>query len=108
MSSKSNNNLKDRYVGVQIIDDSDDEDVFKEIEVAEVVEVVVKKKRSKKRRDKIKKEKEVIILEEVIEVIEEIEVKKEAISVTCILKKYYHELNTLEIGADEVGRGPMF
>ena len=107
MSSKSNNNLKDRYVGVQIIDDSDDEDVFKEIEVAEVVEVVVKKKRSKKRSDKIKKEKEVIILEEVIEVIEEIEVKKEAISVTCILKKYYHELNTLEIGADEVGRGPM-
>ena len=63
MSSKSNNNLKDRYVGVQIIDDSDDEDVFKEIEVAEVVEVVVKKKRSKKRSDKIKKEKEVIILE---------------------------------------------
>ena len=25
----------------------------------------------------------------------------------CLLKKYYHELATLEIGADEVGRGPM-
>ena len=90
MSSKSNKTLSDQYVSVQIIDDSEDEDeeVFEEIEV----EVVVKKKRSK--RSDLKKE---IVLEEGIT----------SVIPVCLLKKYYHELNTLEIGADEVGRGPM-
>ena len=88
MSSKSNKALSDQYVSVQIIDDSDEE----EEEVFEEIEVVVKKKRVKKVISDLKKE---IVLEEAIS------------SETCLLKKYYHELNTLEIGADEVGRGPM-
>ena len=31
----------------------------------------------------------------------------EIVAPCCLLKKYYHEFATLEIGADEVGRGPM-
>lgn len=96
------------YNCVQIIDDSDDEEV-KEV-VKEVVEVdeefviEVKSKAKRVKKTTVKKVKEATS-----------ETKSEAIkseehvnvAPCCLLKKYYHELATLEIGADEVGRGPM-
>ena len=35
------------------------------------------------------------------------DMETEIVAPCCLLKKYYHEFATLEIGADEVGRGPM-
>jgi ribonuclease HII len=95
MSLKSNK-MKD-YVSVQIIDDSDEETnnnnkesvKGKPIETEEIVEV------KKKRNSRAKK---------VVDKIEENDVKIPE----CLLKKFYNSEYTLEIGADEVGRGPMF
>lgn len=87
------------YNCVQIIDDSSDseaEDLVKKIkEVKEEIKEEVKKK---VRKPRVKK-----VITELIEE-EEINVKKTPI---CVLKKYMHELGTVEIGADEAGRGPM-
>jgi ribonuclease HII len=89
------------YNCVQIIDDSSDseaEDLVKKIkEVKEENKEEVKKK---VRKPRVKK----VITELIEEEEEEINVKKTPI---CILKKYMHELGTVEIGADEAGRGPM-
>ena len=121
MSSK-NNYLADQYVGVQIIDDSDDEvgqpvKNFNEEEEEMVIEVEVTNK--KKRIAKPKKEaKEVKVKEPKVKKVKQI-ISKATISEAtiseatisevpnCLLKKYYSEFGTLEIGADEVGRGPM-
>jgi ribonuclease HII len=88
------------YNCVQIIDDSSDseaEDLVKKIkEVKEEIKEEVKKK---VRKPRVKK-----VITELIEEEEEINVKKTPI---CVLKKYMHELGTVEIGADEAGRGPM-
>lgn len=89
------NKMKD-YVSIQIIDDSDDETNNnnkepvngKPIEMEEVVEVKKIKPRGKKN----------------VDLIEETDLK---ISV-CLLKKFYNSEYTVEIGADEAGRGPMF
>ena len=88
------------YNCVQIIDDSDDEkDVVEEVvEEDFVIEVKSKKKRVKK--TSVKKVKEAIISESVNS-------ETKPVVPCCLLKKYYHEFATLEIGADEVGRGPM-
>ena len=90
------------YNCVQIIDDSDDEKEVVEKEVVEeedfVIEVKSKKKRVKK--TSVKKVKEAIISESVNS-------ETKPVVPCCLLKKYYHEFATLEIGADEVGRGPM-
>lgn len=89
------------YNCVQIIDDSSDseaEDLVKKIkEVKEENKEEVKKK---VRKPRVKK----VITELIEEEEEEINVKKTPI---CVLKKYMHELGTVEIGADEAGRGPM-
>lgn len=84
------------FIGVQIIDDSSDEEKEKEeiIEIKEVVKEIKKRKpRAKKEvvKEKEEKEKKIIISEAPI----------------CLLKKYYYEEGTIEIGADEAGRGPM-
>jgi ribonuclease HII len=88
------------YNCVQIIDDSDDE---KEVVEEEEFVIEVKSKAKSKtiskaisKKTSVKKVKEAIISEAV---------KSEV--PCCLLKKYYHEFLTLEIGADEVGRGPM-
>jgi len=88
--------MSEEFVSVQIIDDSSDEENEKEeiIEIKEVVKEVKKRKpRTKKEvvKEKEEKEKKIIISEAPI----------------CLLKKYYCEEGTIEIGADEAGRGPM-
>jgi ribonuclease HII len=91
--------MSEEFVSVQIIDDSSDEENEKEeiIEIKEVVKEVKKRKpRAKKevvkeKEEKEEKEKKIIISEAPI----------------CLLKKYYYEESTIEIGADEAGRGPM-
>lgn len=98
MSSK----MSDQYISVQIIDDSDDE-VIKEVKPKEIetkemdqkeveieIQIPIKKKR-------VYRKKQEINFEEVTE----------KVVPTCLLKKFYCEQGTLEIGADEVGRGPM-
>ena len=85
------------FVGVQIIDDSSDEEIEKIIEIKEIVKEVVKE--VKKRKPRAKKE---VVEEEKTQV-----VISEAPIPICLLKKYYCEEGTIEIGADEAGRGPM-
>lgn len=93
------------FIGVQIIDDSSDEEKEKEEEIIEIKEIV---KEVKKRKPRAKKEKE-----EKKEVVKEKEKKEKEEKVVisevpiCLLKKYYCEEGTIEIGADEAGRGPM-
>jgi ribonuclease HII len=102
MSSK----MSDQYISVQIIDDSDDEldTTVKEVKTREVkeneidtTEIPIKKKRVYRKKQEInfeeEKEKETKEIEKVVPV--------------CLLKKFYCDQGTIEIGADEVGRGPM-
>jgi ribonuclease HII len=97
------------YNCVQIIDDSDDEkEIVEEVEEEEFI-IEVKSKAKKVKKTTVKKVKEA----------KSATIKSEAKGATikseehvnvapcCLLKKYYHEFATLEIGADEVGRGPM-
>lgn len=90
------------YNCVQIIDDSSDseaEELVKKIkEVKEEIKEDVKKK---VRKPRVKK-----VITELIEEEDAVEVNVKKIPV-CILKKYMHEHETIEIGADEAGRGPM-
>jgi ribonuclease HII len=106
MSSK----MSDQYISVQIIDDSDDEmdTTVKEVNIKtkevnpkekeiDTNEIPIKKKRVYRKKQEIKfveeKENETKEIEKVVPI--------------CLLKKFYCEQNTIEIGADEVGRGPM-
>jgi ribonuclease HII len=102
------------YNCVQIIDDSDDEkEIVEEVEEEEFI-IEVKSKAKKVKKTTVKKVKEAKS-----EAVKSATIKSEAKSATikseehvnvapcCLLKKYYHEFATLEIGADEVGRGPM-
>jgi ribonuclease HII len=100
------------YNCVQIIDDSDDEkEIVEEVEEEEFI-IEVKSKAKKVKKTTVKKVKEAkseaksatIKSEAKSATIKSEEVKKID---CCLLKKYYHEFATLEIGADEVGRGPM-
>jgi ribonuclease HII len=89
-----------QYNCVQIIDDSDSEAESTEIKEEEVIIEPPKKKTIRKPR--AKKTKEVLILVE-----EDISTITSKAVPVCLLKKYMHEQSTIEIGADEVGRGPM-
>jgi len=87
------------FIGVQIIDDSSDEEKEKEKE-EEIIEIKEVVKEVKKRKPRVKKE-----------VVKEKNKKEEKVVISevpiCLLKKYYCEEGTIEIGADEAGRGPM-
>jgi len=83
------------FVGVQIIDDSSDEEIEKIIEIKEVVKEV-KKRKPRAKKEVVKEEKEQVVISELPMPIP-----------ICLLKKYYCEEGTIEIGADEAGRGPM-
>jgi len=92
--------MSNQYNCVQIIDDSDSEaelgDVKVKVEVEkETIVIEVPKKARKPRTKKVK----AILVEE------DIDISKA--SPICLLKKYMHEQGTIEIGADEAGRGPM-
>jgi ribonuclease HII len=92
MSLKSNK-MKD-YVSVQIIDDSDDEPNNKDIVNCEYIEPEKVVEVKNKRKPMAKKN---------VVLIEETDVK-----IPECLKKFYNSEYTVEIGADEAGRGPMF
>jgi len=89
--------MSQQYNYVQIIDDSDSEAESKEEKVEEIVIEIPKKAR----KPRAKKAKEILVEEDIIE--PPIIIK----APTCLLKKYMHEQCTIEIGADEAGRGPM-
>lgn len=89
--------MSEEFVSVQIIDDSSDEE--KEKEEIEIIEVVKEVKKRKPRAKKEKEEKKEVVKEEKKIIITEAPI--------CLLKKYYCEEGTIEIGADEAGRGPM-
>jgi ribonuclease HII len=93
MSLKSNK-IKD-YVSVQIIDDSDDETNKTNKEPVNDEYIEIEEEVKKKRKPRAKKN---------VDLIEEIDLKIPE----CLLKKFYNSEHTLEIGADEAGRGPMF
>jgi ribonuclease HII len=97
MSFKMSNN--DKYSCVQIIDDSDDEQVEKVVEKpVEKEEAAIEPKKKKMVR---RKKTEIVFVEEPDAI-------EEKVVPTCLLKKYFHEnIQIMEIGADEVGRGPM-
>jgi len=104
MSSK----MSDQYICVQIIDDSDDE-LIKEVKPEpkskeNEIQIPIKKKRVYRKKQEIKFEEETDKNEEKKQA-KEIEIEK--VVPVCLLKKFYCEQNTIEIGADEVGRGPM-
>jgi ribonuclease HII len=83
------------YISVQIVDDSDSDEV--EVEVEEEIIIIVPNKKKK-----VIKKKGVINETKVIKEIKEI---KEI----CLLQKFLNsDTKIIEIGVDEVGRGPMF
>jgi ribonuclease HII len=87
--------MSNQYNCVQIIDDSDSE--ADEVKIELKKEVIIEPLK-KTRKPRAKKAKMILVEEDIIIS------KPEPI---CLLKKYMHEQSTLEIGADEAGRGPM-
>jgi ribonuclease HII len=86
--------MSKQYNCVQIIDDSDSETELTEIKVEEE-EIVIEPKKKTIRKPRAKKVKS------------ELEATTSKPTPICLLKKYMHEQGTIEIGADEAGRGPM-
>jgi ribonuclease HII len=83
-----------KYISVQIIDDSDDETLNKFLEEEEEIIIIPKKKIIRKTKE-TKKAKDPTITESIVP--------------SCLLQKSFNpDLQIIEIGADEVGRGPMF
>ena len=94
--------MSNQYNCVQIIDDSDSEadEVKVEVEKEKVKEAIIEPQKKKVRKPRVKKS-EILFVEEDISTI-----TSKAVPI-CLLKKYMHEQDTIEIGADEAGRGPM-
>ena len=90
--------MSNQYTCVQIIDDSDSEAESNEIKEETIVIEIPKKVR----KPRAKKAKELLVLVE-----EDISTITSKVTPICLLKKYMHEHGTIEIGADEAGRGPM-
>jgi ribonuclease HII len=84
--------MTEEFVSVQIIDDSSDEELELEKEIIIEVSKKVRKSKTKNEPKELKEKNECSIISE---------------APICLLKKYYCEQDTLEIGADEAGRGPM-
>ena len=109
--------INNKYISVQLIDDSDDEvEVGFEEDVLEktVVETVViedsKETKKSKESKETKEVKKVIFKKRAKKVTDKI-VETDVVTIVpeCLLKKYYNlEDHIIEIGADEAGRGPMF
>jgi len=98
--------MSNQYNCVQIIDDSDSESESIVVKEEEFV-IEPPKKTRKPRAKKVLSE---AIIEEDVKEVKKIKKVKETISKAtpvCLLKKYMHEQGTIEIGADEAGRGPM-
>jgi len=97
------------WISATIIDDDEEigldleqkiKDLEKKVKELESSQITIKKPRKYTKKAKIEKEADDTKneLEPVVNVIPE-----------CLLKKFYHsELNIIEVGCDEAGRGPMF
>jgi ribonuclease HII len=86
-------------------DDNKDEDQ-NQIKLVKEEVITVKKTRKYTKRIKVKETKEDETKEQETK---EDETKEQETKEECLLKKfYYSDTNIIEIGADEVGRGPMF
>jgi ribonuclease HII len=93
--------MSKQYNCVQIIDDSDSETETTEIKVKEE-EIVIEPKKKTIRKPRAKK-----VKSELEATTSELEATTSKPTPICLLKKYMHEQGTIEIGADEAGRGPM-
>jgi ribonuclease HII len=93
--------MSKQYNCVQIIDDSDSETELTEIKVEEE-EIVIEPKKKTIRKPRAKK-----VKSELEATTSELEATTSKPAPICLLKKYMHEQGTIEIGADEAGRGPM-
>jgi ribonuclease HII len=93
--------MSKQYNCVQIIDDSDSETETTEIKVKEE-EIVIEPKKKTIRKPRAKK-----VKSELEATTSELEATTSKPAPICLLKKYMHEQGTIEIGADEAGRGPM-
>jgi ribonuclease HII len=93
--------MSNQYNCVQIIDDSDSETETTEIKVKEE-EIVIEPKKKTIRKPRAKK-----VKSELEATTSELEATTSKPTPICLLKKYMHEQGTIEIGADEAGRGPM-
>ena len=109
----NNSTNTSKYICVEIIEDSDDSEIEVGFQEEEEVtkERVTKEKITKEKITKEKITKEKVVKEKVtkekVTKEKKVEVKEEKI-IECLLKKYYNvEPHIMEIGADEVGRGPM-
>jgi Ribonuclease HII len=91
--------MSNQYNCVQIIDDSDDESNVEKVE-----EIVIEVKKKKMIRRKKATSVETTSVETTSEPLVSEAVKTVP---TSLLKKYMREHGTVEIGADEAGRGPM-
>jgi ribonuclease HII len=109
-----------KYTNVQILDDSESEsetelDLVSEPELTVPIDENVKTKK-KVVKEKVVKEKVVKVKVVKVKVVKEKVVKEKVVKVSkaeeppvCLLKKFFYDnLAIIEIGADEVGRGPMF
>jgi len=98
MSNSNSKSNKNNWVSAVIIDDDDeievglDSNTLSSDTQSHTEQNVVEAKPKRVKKDKIEKIK-----------------KEKVVDTTCLLKKFYHsDLNIVEIGADEAGRGPMF
>jgi ribonuclease HII len=100
------NNSNSKYTNVQILDDSDsDTDMHLDQELIVQTKEKVKKEKVVK-EPRVKKEK--VVKEPRVKKEKEVKVEKEETPI-CLLKKFFYDNPAIiEIGADEVGRGPMF
>ena len=94
-------NTESKYISVQIIDDSDSDEVVEELEEI----IIVPKKKVIKKKGVINIKESNINEPNVINETKVIKEPKE----NCLLQKFLvPDTKIIEIGVDEVGRGPMF
>jgi ribonuclease HII len=94
------------WISATIIEDyeNDNKDDNKDEKQIKEEVIIVKKTRKYTKRIKVKEPKE-----EKEEKEEKADNVEDEVKEECLLKKFYHlDTNIIEVGADEVGRGPMF
>lgn len=96
---------EESWISAAIIEDDSDKDQIKEEELEEVIEITPKPKRIRYS----KKKAELVELVEVETEEQQQSVKKVRATSAPSLKQYFNpDLNIIELGIDEAGRGPMF
>jgi ribonuclease HII len=81
-------------------------DLEKKVKELESSQITIKKPRKYTKKSKLPLD---TALESELDPVLKLEKEKETIVPECLLKKFYHsDLNIIEVGCDEAGRGPMF